>query len=251
MSRVLISRPGPEPEGEPPSQGLRVLFAAAALGCLVALAVAGTRLGAELTRDPTDAERGAARERELSGRYLAWTAGRIFPSGLPYTLDLGSREVAGRVGIDPGTDCERAVDRPLAGTLTIRECRAVLRATYLDQLQGLAITVGVVVFPDAESARSAAEWFPEGRPRPGLRALSFPGSPTARFGDAARQSAAVRHGGPYVVAATVGYADGRPTVREKQRQRILSSLPPRLTASVLARLTAPAPVRCGEPGWSC
>ncbi|NEA22964.1 hypothetical protein G3I70_10740, partial [Actinomadura bangladeshensis] len=81
-----------------------------------------------------------------------------------------------------------AADEALVRSLTSRGCRAALRATYLDQAQGLAVTVGVVVFPDERSAREAVAWFPDRETGPGLRALPFPGSVAARFGDAARQT---------------------------------------------------------------
>ncbi len=78
------------------------------------------------------------------------------------------------------------------------------------------MTVGVVVFPDERSAREAVAWFPDGEPRPGLRALPFPGSVAARFGDAARQTSAAARAPAYVVAATAGYADGRPALRGRR-----------------------------------
>ncbi|MFC6934319.1 hypothetical protein ACFQHO_30880 [Actinomadura yumaensis] len=111
------------------------------------LAVAGVRLAAELARDPTPGERASAAAREVARRYETWPAGRVFPAGVRYTVDQGSSETARRVGIGTDTRCETAVDASLARSLTARGCRAVLRATYLDQPQGLAVTVGVVVLP--------------------------------------------------------------------------------------------------------
>ncbi|MEV4258436.1 hypothetical protein AB0J52_35220, partial [Spirillospora sp. NPDC049652] len=167
-------------------------------------------------------------------------------------LDQGGPERARRVGVSPDTACGDAVDAPLGASLVVRGCRAALRATYLDQLQGIAVTLGVVAFPDEPSARAAAPWFPgRGAVAPGLRALGFPGSVVERFGDASRQTAALVQRGPYLVAATVGYADGRPTLRADQQQDDLAELGPQLAEGVLRPLAAPAAVRCGEPVWVC
>ncbi|MFB4310496.1 hypothetical protein [Actinomadura sp. GTD37] len=255
MARAEITDPGtgPEPACGDPSDGWRVSRRTAALvaasACATVLVVAGVRLSAELTRGPTPAERAAATAAELSGRYRTWPAGRVFPAELPYTLGQSSPETARRVGIGTDTRCETAADDPLAGSLTARGCRAVLRATYLDQAQGLAVTVGVAVFPDERSAREAVAWFPDGAPRPGLRALPFAGSVAARFGDAARQASAAAQRGPYVVAATAGYADGRPALRGAQADP--AELAPQLARGVLRPLAAPAKVRCGDREWRC
>lgn len=250
VSRAEISAPDGEPE---PGAGRRVSRRTAALvvapACATVLVVAGVRLTAELTRAPTPAERAGAAAAEPSGRYRTWTAGRIFPAGLSYRLGQASAETARRVGIGPDTRCETAVDDMFARTLTVRGCRAALRATYLDQAQGLAVTVGVVVFPDERTAREAVAWFPSREPRPGLRALPLAGSVAARFGDVARQASTAAQRGPYVVAATAGYADGRPAMRGSLADA--AELAPQLVQGVLRPLTAPAAVRCGTREWRC
>ncbi|MGI5167604.1 hypothetical protein ACQEU3_24960 [Spirillospora sp. CA-253888] len=254
MSRAEISAPDLDPDRthEPGRSRSRTVVAVlAAAGCLAVLGAAALRLTGELTRDPTAAERADAQAAEVAARYRTWPAGRLFPATLPYTLDMGSAEQASRIGIDPATRCDAAVDPQLSGSLTSRGCLAVLRATYLDQLQGLAVTVGVVVFPDERAAREAVPWFPVPGPRPGLRTLPFEGSPAARFGDTARQAAAVRRRGPYLVAATVGYADGRPAIGARQQQNDLAALGPQLADAVLKPLAAPGRVECGAPEWTC
>ncbi|MFG2005925.1 hypothetical protein ACGFNU_42925 [Spirillospora sp. NPDC048911] len=256
--RVQISSPDLEPEPEEPgSHGtarprltplLAGLAAACSLAVLVPMAV---RLAGELTREPTAAERRNAATREIARRYMTWPSGRVFPEQIPYTLDVGGDETARRVGISPDTRCETAVDPQLGASLGRHGCRAVLRAVYLDEPQGLAIAVGVAVFPDEPAARAAAAGFPARNPRPGLRTVPFPNSVTARFADSARQAAAVRQRGPYVVAATVGYVDGRPVVRGAKRQNDLFALAPQLTVAVLNPLTAPIPVDCDSGAWTC
>jgi hypothetical protein len=223
-----------------------------AVVCLIAIVVAAIGLAREMNRPPTAAERSRAAAAEVAGRWRTWPVGKIFPATVPYTLEVGGQESARRVGIGQDPACEGAVDAPLRATFRAAGCRAMLRATYLDQLQGLAITVGVAAFPDARSAARAAARLPaDDTAVPGLRALAFPGSVTARFGDAARQVGAVRHQGPYVVLATIGYADGRPAALTKQTQAYLSEVVPQPAERILSSLAAPARPDCSSPEWSC
>jgi hypothetical protein len=251
VSRAEISAPDLEPEPDVPG-GSRVVPALAVLAALVCAAVlvaAALRLAGELTRDPTDTERRDAAVTEVARRYLTWPAARIFPESLPYTLDVGGDEAAARAGISPDTRCATAVDPQLAGAMV--GCRAVLRAVYLDQAQGLAITLGVAAFAQESAARAAAARFPARRPSPGLRMLAFPGSVTARLTDASRQSAAVRQNGPYVVAATVGYVDGRPAVKGAKQEEGVASLAPQLVDGVIRPLVTPERVDCDLREWTC
>ena len=209
-------------------------------------------LVAELTRAPTAAERNRAMIVEVARRWDAWPAGKIFPATAPYTLRVGGDETARRVGIGQDTSCTGATDTAWHSTLRAHGCLAALRATYLDQLQGLAITVGVIAFPDERTASRAAGMLPANRRAvPGLRALAFPGSTVARFGDAARQEAAMRYRGPYVVIATIGYADGRPAGKDGPKQNDLEVIVPQLADAILRPLTAPARPDCGSREWSC
>ncbi|MCW2899906.1 MAG: hypothetical protein JWO67_2171 [Streptosporangiaceae bacterium] len=239
----------PRPRRRRPAQAIAGVLALVSLS-VCAGAVAG--LVRELTRPPTTAERERAVREEIGRRWQAWPAGKIFPATVPYVLDVGGRESARRVGIGPDRPCGTAVDDPLRAPFHTYGCRAVVRATYLDQLQGLAITVGVAVFPDEPAAAAAVTRLPSGgKPSPGLRTLSFAGAVASRFGDAARQSAVARHRGPYVVMATIGYADGRPEGGTKQKQDYLDAVAPQLAESVLGSLTAPARPDCSSPQWSC
>ncbi|MFC0037573.1 hypothetical protein [Actinomadura rayongensis] len=250
MSRAEISAPDvePPPSGRVVRRTPTALVVAVAVGCAVALALSVARLTAELTRSPTRAEAVAARSAEIAARYRTWPAGRIFPASLPYTLD-GARATARRLGIAPDTRCASAVDAAVARALDALRCRAVLRATYLDQSQGLAVTVGVVVLPDAPRARHAAERLTPRGAALGLRTLTFPGSLAERFTDKARQTAAFGHDGPYVVAATAGYADGRP--RRAHPQPDLTSLTRRLASAILTPLAKPVPLTCDNGQFSC
>lgn len=244
--------PGGFPAPPPPSsrRGTRRIVAAG--GALLGLAVAGAaavHVIGELTRPPTRVERDRAVIHEVARRWQAWPTGKIFPATLPYTLEIGGAEKAHRVGIDPARPaCDPAVEARLAGTLHRYGCRAALRATYLDQLQGLAITVGVVAFPDERSAVLAKMKLPK---TPGLRTLALPGSVVARFTDSARQNSVARQAGPYIVFATVGYADGRPAAKARAKQTDLNTVAPQLAEAVLTPLAAREPVNCAQETWSC
>jgi len=250
VSRAEISAPDLEPDPDLPSGSwvVPVVAALAGLVCVAVLVAAALRLAGELTRDPTDAERRDAAATEVARRYLTWPAARIFPDALPYTLDVGGDEVARRAGISPDTRCATALDPQPAGSA---DCRAVLRAVYLDQAQGLAITLGVAAFAQESAARAAAARFSTRRPSPGLRMLAFPGSVTARLTDAARQTAAVRQNGPYIVAATVGYLDGRPAVKGAKQEEAVTALAPQLADAVMKPLVTPDQVNCDLREWTC
>lgn len=239
------------PPPVPPRRRSRQLVAGlGALISAVVAVVAAVKLFGELTRPPSQAERNSAATKEVARRWQAWPAGRIFPTTLPYSLDVGGTERAHRVGIDPnGSACDTAVEPALAGTLRGYGCRGALRATYLDQLQGLAVTVGVVAFPDDRSAALAKAKLPR---TPALRTLALPGSVVARFTDAARQTSVARQGGPYIVLAAIGYADGRPTTKTKQEQTDLYAIAPQLADAVLSPLAARPAVDCAQKAvWSC
>ena len=125
--------------------------------------------------------------------------------------------VAHRIGITRQVSCRAATDPAVARVLARHGCLAVLRATYGDATQSLAVTVGVAVLPSPAAARATQRALPSqaGKgPRPGVRAVPFRHTPVARFGNRQRQMSWERGTGPYLVFATVGYADGRRRVPE-------------------------------------
>ncbi|MFG2005923.1 hypothetical protein ACGFNU_42915 [Spirillospora sp. NPDC048911] len=229
---------------------------------LMVTAAALTGAWATLNREPTNAELKRAAATEVARRWQTWPAGRIFPERLSYaTTQGGHSEFAGRLGIVPGTDCEPAVDSELGAILRRHGCRAVLRATYADQLQGVVITVGVVVFPDAWAADRAYKEIPESTPvnakrslgvRPALRAAAFPGTAGARFNDAARQDRSSDRGGPYVVLTTSGQSDGRPaTAITKVRPGLPFESAPQLGHQVAKALSQQSLPDCSGSEWKC
>jgi hypothetical protein len=245
--------------------------------------VARASARAELTRPPTAAERSAAAAAEVAGRWRAWPAGRIFPAGLRYTTALRTTETARRVGISPGSGCPASVTATVGGRELLAGCRAALRATYADQLQGVVYTIGVLAFTGPPAAAAFIRGLaarPDSRPAGppgrgtgipgrlheragftvlgtekspwyGLRALAVPGTAGARFTDAARQVMTGRQRGPYVVLAVAGYADGRPAAAIGQLRFTIFRPARRLAAEVLGPLSTTPAVTCARPEWLC
>jgi hypothetical protein len=233
---------------------LRALAAAlAAACCLVVAVVAGAQADARLTRPPTPAELSAAAATAVADRWRTWPAGRIFPVQIGYGTSLLTQETARRVGIAPATTCRASLDAALAGLAVRSGCRAVVRATYVDELQGVVFTVGVLAFGSARRAAAFARGLPGGGAGvTGLRAQAFPGTASAAFNDAARQASTKAQGGPYVVLTVSGYADGRPAAATGERQGSVFAPAAQLAAAVIGPLTTPAQVNCGDHAeWSC
>ncbi|GAA3199021.1 hypothetical protein [Actinocorallia longicatena] len=227
----------------------RVMAALASAACLAVVVLAIFRIQAELTRPPSPAEWRDAMAVELANRWQHRPVGTIFPDTLGYAPDLGGTETATRVGIGPTSDCPAAFDEALNALL--KGCQGALRATYLDQTQGLVITVGLAAFPDPPAAERALKAVPtEGHASPGPHALGFPGSVVARFTDTTRQASAFRRAGPYLAVTSTGYTDGR-TGRAKQKQPDLFTVAPQLAEQILDRLTAPLAPSCRITEYRC
>nr|BFE34086.1 hypothetical protein GCM10010200_063370 [Actinomadura rugatobispora] len=256
----------PNPSSGPPATVLGLharqwMVVAVALGCcyLVVAAVALTGAWAMLNREPTTAELQRAADAEVARRWEAWPAGRIFPERVGYDLGRGRSEFASRVGIAAQGTCQTAVDPEIAAVLRRHGCRALLRATYTDQLRGVVVTVGVAAFADAWKADRAFKELPTAAlpdrssgVRPALRAVSFPGTAAARFIDAARQDRTADRGGPYVLLTTSGHADGRPaTAVTKEHPGDPYALAPQVARGISRPLAQKALPDCSRREWRC
>ena len=228
-----------------------VLIALAGAGCLAAAVVVGGMARAAQTRPPTRAERAVAATAAVAGRWRTWRAGRIFPASLGYLSDLMTRERAQRVAISRSDTCAAALDGALARVAERDGCRAALRATYLDQLQGVVYTTGVLAFGTparaAAFSRAAAT-----DPLPaGLRAFALAGTASARFDDQARQAAVAVQRGPYVLLTVAGYADGRPAAATGEHRPSVFGPARQVAQEILVPLAAPVTVNCASPEWAC
>lgn len=174
----------------------------------------------------------AAQARQIMGwetarRWRLDQAGKIFPASVPYQLpgaaiNSGSQLglTARRLGIARQAVCTRAADAAAARVLSRFGCSAVLRATYADSTSSLLVTVGIAQLRSSSAALTAATDIsgPAASAgavslRPGLRAVSYPGTLAAAFGDGQRQLTGVASSGPYLILSAAGFADGRPQVQ--------------------------------------
>ncbi|MQA95341.1 MAG: hypothetical protein GEV11_12085 [Streptosporangiales bacterium] len=224
-----------------------------ALVCLAGVLAAGAVLVNELVRPPTADELRAASKAEVAGRWRIWEAGKVFPERLSYTSETGGEETARRVGIAPGHTCSAAVRPAAVRALRTGGCRAGLRATYLDQPQGVVVTVALLAFADPKVARQVADALGSSNvPRFSLRALPVPRTAAAKFTDAARQKQTVDSYGPYVVLSTAGYADGRPREAVTQLRDEPFAVGGQLAADIAAELARTLTPNCAqERVWDC
>ena len=161
---------------------------------------------------------------EMGKRWRAWPAGKIFPDTVQYQVPgsaFGGPEGlaldAHRIGIARQASCREATDPSLARVLARYGCLALLRATYDDATQSLAVTVGVAILSGPAAARASLHALPAqggSVQQPGVRAVPFRRTLVAQFGNRQRQLSWRGSAGPYLVFATVGYADGRRRVQE-------------------------------------
>ncbi len=238
-------------------------LAASAFGLAIAL----------LPRQFTASEQRQIEAWQVSSRWQALAAGRIFPAAVSYQLPATVLEdvaplnlKALRVGIAPQqADCAKGVTNAAAGAVLRRDgCQTVLRATYVDSTHSYAMTVGVAVLPTGTAAASANSGLSQprlaaagdadgaGRLDAGVSVVRFAG-PAAESYDYNRQISASFADGPYLVMYAAGYADGRPRVPVSQdayADAEMTSMARGVAQSVAATLgTSPAPPRCpGAPG---
>ncbi len=229
---------------------------------LTGAAVSGAGLAAQiLPRSFSAAQRQQIMAWEMGKRWRTWPAGEIFPKTVGYQVPgsvLGGGAalnlIAYRIGIAHQAGCRVATDAAVAKILAGHGCLTVLRATYDDATQSLAVTVGVAVLPGVGAAEAAGRSLPGGNAlSPGIRAVSFRRTVAARFGNRQRQLSLDRVAGPYLVFATVGYADGRrrqPGTDPYARSEMLS-LADGIVGWLASHLGAsPPPPRCPQ-GPAC
>jgi hypothetical protein len=223
-----------------------------AICCLVAALVVAQQAMAMLTVKPTAGQRRAAEQVAVAQRWRSWSAGRIFPAALGYRTQLLTTETATRVGISRADSCRSALSLSAASAARQSGCTAALRASYVDEPQGVVYTVGVLAFARSGQARLfVRELGGFGGSLASLRALALAGTPSARFTDAARQLGAVRQAGPFVVLSVAGYVDGEPAALAGQRRPSVFAPASQLAAEIARPLLTPAVVDCAARQWSC
>jgi hypothetical protein len=204
------------------------------------------------TRAPTSAERATAAATALADRWRTLPAGEIFPAALSYSTSLLTTESASLVGIGSQTACASAVDPAFAAVATRDQCRAGLRATYLDQPQGILYTIGVLAFPTIRQAAAfSAALSADHSGVFALSALAVPGTASSLFSPQARQAATSRQAGPFVILTVAGYADGQPAGSGQQSRADIFAPAAQLAAAVERPLTVPVHVNCRSSQWIC
>jgi hypothetical protein len=239
-----LFEPEPEPEPEPeasPSVPRRrprkVLFVAfVALGAVLIAGGAAT-LFRELTRKATPAEANAALQLEIATRWERIAAGKIFPATIRYSDSSGNSTVAHLVGIAPEASCRAALEPASYALVRGLSCATMLRATYIDDSGALATTVGVAVLRSPAAATQAANDAVSLAPSDGLHAVTFGGTTSDQFGDAARGTQGGLAGGPYIFLYTAGFTDGQPGTAAAQQEAELMSLGQGVDTGLKAVLT--------------
>jgi len=266
-------QPGPASDaGLPPAGGRssaprRWRRAAAALIVVLALCglAAATRgvLTQVMPRQFTAAQQRQIEAWEVSRRWHTLPEGAIFPAAVSYQLPgqaLGSSSglalTARRLGIAPPAACAGGTDAVAAAILAAHGCTTILRATYADATTSMLVTIGVAVLPSSIAATEAGNQLYSAEPQDPHGAVSpapVPGTLAAGFASGQRQLAWETHAGSYVILATAGYADGRPTEHLTGDGYLLtemSSLAQGLgdeVSEVLGK-AAPVPACPGAPG---
>jgi len=188
----------------------------------------------------------------VADRWRDWSAGHIFPATLSYSTSLLTTETASRVGVAPWATCSDAVEPDFVGLAATDHCRAGLRATYLDQMEGVLYTVGVLAFPNSRAAAAFAARLPGGHTdRISLRPLALPDTASSQFGPLAGQAATASHDGPFVVLTVAGYADGQPVGAGQESRPSVFAPAAQLAGEVIGPLSRPVTVNCASRAWSC
>lgn len=206
-----------------------LLLALLAVGGL-AVAVIGVR-GQLKPRTFSPAQQRRIEAWEVAKRWRTTPKGSLFPAAVSYRLGgstpagssgKGLDLTASRLAIAPQASCATAAggSAALRGRLAGEGCQALLRSTYVDSTGSLVLTAGIAVLNTKASAIATAK-FLTGGPATGLggaaklvlKPFAVSGSQAASFGFPQRQLSWVVAAGPYLVMATVAYADGRPRVQ--------------------------------------
>lgn len=235
--------------------------------CGLLVAVAGIR-GQLKPRTFTVAQQKRIEAWEVAKRWRTMPKTQIFPAVIGYKLTTGQPGSKGglklnarRLAIAGEATCARAAggSHKLMSRLSRDGCQALLRSTYTDASSSLVLTVGVAVLRNQASATAAARFLAGGAAagqggfaRLVLRPFRVAGTPAAVFGFPQRQLSWVVAAGPYLVMATVGYADGRPRVpvrSDSYAYQEMTSLARGVAVDVAAPLGASPPIpRCpGAP----
>jgi type VII secretion-associated serine protease mycosin len=147
---------------------------------------------------------------------------QLFPRSLDVTFSNleDTTQTLVRVGVSPPAGCGSALDPQLAAQLAPHHCRAVLRATYVDQVQSLVATAGLVALDDTSTDAASLP----ARPAGGVRVVAFPRTAAASFTDQRRlvTEATFPTDIPYGFSVATGLVDGAVDTADLRTQAIQS-----------------------------
>ena len=241
-----------------------ILFALLGLGGLV---VAGAGVRDKLRpRTFTAVQQKRIMAWEVARRWRVTRKAELFPAVIRYQLitaqssssssKRGLRLDARRLGIARQATCAKAAggSKPLMARLNASGCQAMLRSTYADATSSLVVTAGIAVLKNESSALATTRYLTGGSAMGSgglsrqlvLRPFHIIATPSALFSYRQRQLSWVVAAGPYVVMATVGYADGRPRVQVREDAYISQEMIS-LARGVAVRIAAPLAAAPGVP----
>ncbi|MDP9863026.1 MULTISPECIES: hypothetical protein [Streptosporangium] len=143
-----------------------------------------------------------------------------------------------RVKTDVTQQCQKAAAGKFASALRSKDCRRVLRATYVDSKRKYAVTTGIAVLPTRESAVEVDQaknlgsnlWF---RGLPGT-----PGTGAERVHIAGGYAAGLVWG-RYIVFSYATFSDGHtPTAKEKNLGKVSGAFRDQTTKVIERRVTS-------------
>ncbi|MFF3440992.1 hypothetical protein [Streptosporangium sp. NPDC002721] len=143
-----------------------------------------------------------------------------------------------RVKTDVTEQCQKAASGRFAGTLRTQECRRVLRATYVDSKRRYAVTTGIAVLPNRESAVAAD------KAKNLSNNLWFRGLPSAAGTGGERVHIAGGYAagmvwGRYIVFSYATFSDGHtPTAKEKALGKVSGAFRDQTAKVVERRVTS-------------
>ena len=147
---------------------------------------------------------------------------QLFPRSVDVTLSnlAYATQTLVRVGVSPPAACASALDPQLDALLRRHRCRTVLRATYVDQVQSLVATVGLVALDDTSADAAALPTLPAG----GVRVAAVPRTAAAAFTDQRRLVTEISLPGdmPYGFAVSTGLVSGAVDAADLQTEAIQS-----------------------------
>jgi len=257
MQRASGARDTAELRLRPARRGRRtlVVIVLAVIGlCGLGVAAVGIR-GQLKPRNFTPAQQKRIQAWEVARRWRTTPKSQIFPVVIKYTVPsaVGSKDSdlklsARRLEIARQASCVKAAggSQQFRSVLGGDGCTALLRSTYADASSSLVLTAGIAVLKDQASAMAAAKFLTGGATvgyggvarQLVLSPLRVSGTPAALYRYPQRQLSWVVAAGPYLVMATIGYADGRPRVRVPSDAYVYQEMTS-LAGAVAVRIAGP------------